>query len=105
VPILLVSTCGDDKQDAVDLNLLALRGVRRNLESGEGERIDDASPAPMVGSEPAASARVDDLRDLIAALDRRQPRHDREGEAAIARDAAALREKALARIAALVKPL
>ena len=105
VPVLLVRTRGDDKQDAVDLNVLALRGLRRNLESGEGERLDDDSPAPMVASGPTSSAQIDDLRDLITALDRRQPRLDREGEADIARDAAALREEALARIAALAKPL
>ena len=41
------------------------------------------------------------LRELIAALDRRVPHVERSGEAAIARDAAALRDKALKRIAAL----
>ena len=41
------------------------------------------------------------LRELIAALDRRVPHVERSGEAAIARDAAALRDKALKRIAVL----
>ena len=41
------------------------------------------------------------LRELIAALDRRVPHVERSGEAAIARDAAALREKAVKRIAVL----
>ena len=41
------------------------------------------------------------LRELITALDRRVPHFERSGEAAIARDAAALREKAVKRIAAL----
>ena len=41
------------------------------------------------------------LRELIAALDRRVPRVERVGEVSIARDAAALREKALQRIAIL----
>jgi hypothetical protein len=41
------------------------------------------------------------LRELIAAIDRRVPDIERVGEIAIARDAAALREKALARIAEL----
>jgi hypothetical protein len=41
------------------------------------------------------------LRELVAALDRRVPHVERAGEAAIARDAANLREKALTRIAAL----
>jgi hypothetical protein len=102
---LLVGTRGDDEQDAVDVHVLALRGVRRNLESGKSERIDDASPAPMVVAGPSSTAQIEDLRDLIAALDRRVPRLEREGEADIARDAAALREEALARIAALAHPL
>jgi hypothetical protein len=38
---------------------------------------------------------------LIVALDRRVPHVERSGEAAIARDAAALKEKALKRIAVL----
>jgi hypothetical protein len=41
------------------------------------------------------------LRELIAAIDCRVPYIERAGEIAIARDAAALREKALARIAEL----
>ena len=44
---------------------------------------------------------VRELRDLIAALDRRAPQVGRAGEASIARDAAALRVKALKRIAEL----
>jgi hypothetical protein len=39
------------------------------------------------------------LGELIMALDRRAPHVDRPGEAAIARDAAALREEAVARLA------
>jgi hypothetical protein len=38
------------------------------------------------------------LRELVAALDRRVPRVDRAGEAAIASDAAALRARAMERI-------
>jgi hypothetical protein len=41
------------------------------------------------------------LRELIAALDKRQPHIERVGETAIARDAAALRKKALERLAEL----
>jgi hypothetical protein len=41
------------------------------------------------------------LRELIAALDRRVPHVERAGELAIARDSAALRKKALQRIAVL----
>ena len=42
-----------------------------------------------------------ELEELIAALDRRVPRVEEVGEAAIARDAAALREKAINRLAEL----
>ena len=42
-----------------------------------------------------------ELRELIAALDRRVARVEQAGEAAIARDAAALREKAVKRLAEL----
>jgi hypothetical protein len=47
------------------------------------------------------SARITVLHELIAALDRRIPQMKRAGEAAIARDAAALRMRALERIAEL----
>lgn len=42
---------------------------------------------------------VRELRELIEAIDRRVPQLARVGEAAIMRDAAALRERALQRIA------
>jgi hypothetical protein len=48
-----------------------------------------------------ASPHVRALHELIAALDRRSPQVQRAGEAAIARDAAALRKKALKRLAEL----
>jgi len=41
------------------------------------------------------------LRELIEALDARMPHLEREGEVQIANDAAALRSKAIARIARL----
>ena len=44
---------------------------------------------------------VNDLRELIAALDRRVPRVEREGERAIARDAQRLKRAALKRISEL----
>lgn len=49
----------------------------------------------------SASELTRDLEELIAAIDRRVPRLDRAGEAAIARDAAALRAKAVERLAEL----
>lgn len=47
----------------------------------------------------SASELLRELEELIAALDRRVPRIELAGEAVIARDAAALRERAQARIA------
>lgn len=44
---------------------------------------------------------VHDLRELIAALDRRVPRLERDGERDIVQDAQALRRAALRRIAEL----
>jgi hypothetical protein len=44
-----------------------------------------------------------ELEELIAAIDRRVPRLDRAGEAAIARDAAALRAKAVERLTELAR--
>ena len=44
---------------------------------------------------------VHDLREFIAALDRRVPRLEREGERDIARDAKALKRAALKRISEL----
>jgi hypothetical protein len=43
------------------------------------------------------------LEELIAALDRRVPRVEQAGEAGIARDAAALRAKAVKRLMELVR--
>ena len=42
-----------------------------------------------------------ELEELVEALDRRVPRVEHAGETAIARDAAALRAKAVARLAEL----
>ena len=44
---------------------------------------------------------IDDLLELISALDRRVPRLEATGELDIASDAAKLRDKALQRIAGL----
>jgi hypothetical protein len=43
------------------------------------------------------------LEELIAALDRRVPRVEQAGESGIARDAAALRAKAVKRLTELVR--
>lgn len=66
------------------------------------ERFAIAKPPP--GRAPMAvrrTAAVTDLQELIAALDRRIPQGARLGETAIANDAAALRARALKRIAEL----
>jgi hypothetical protein len=44
---------------------------------------------------------VEELRELVEALDRRVPRLERAGETAIAGDAARLRDEAIKRLAAL----
>ena len=53
------------------------------------------------GREPTRAEVIEHLRELIVALDRRVPRLERTGEVDIARDAAALRQDALERIADL----
>ncbi len=53
----------------------------------------------------SAQSLVDDLRELVAALDRRVPRLEREGERDIARDAQGLRRAAVARIAELERSI
>jgi hypothetical protein len=52
-----------------------------------------------VTSEPVSGRTVlEDLHELVAALDRRVPHLERKGERDIARDAAALRAEAMNRI-------
>ncbi len=48
---------------------------------------------------------INDLLELVAALDHRVPRLEREGERDISRDAQALRRAALTRIAELERSL
>jgi len=55
----------------------------------------------MSAPDRSAHSAVATLRELIAALDRRVPRLERASEPHIARDAAALRDLALERIAEL----
>jgi hypothetical protein len=78
-------------------HLLAVWPLRRNLErlstGGRAER----RPSMAVN----AGELTRELEELIAALDRRVPRVAQAGEAAIARDAAALRAKAVNRLAEL----
>jgi hypothetical protein len=66
---------------------------------GKGQTLANEAEEPDLPGEGI----VDLLRELITALDRRVPRLERTSEDDIARDAAALREKALKRIAKLEK--
>lgn len=76
---------------------MALHGLRRGLEHVATQ------VAAAVGARMALKRNrlIPELRELIAALDRRVPQVERAGEVSIARDAAALRDKALERIAQL----
>jgi hypothetical protein len=87
----------DVGQEPESEQLLALRTMRRSLERFTSYRQKH-------GGEPMALARPDlihELEELIEALDRRVPRVEQAGEASIAGDAAALREKAVRRLAEL----
>ena len=57
--------------------------------------------SPSVAMKTGDLAR--ELEELIAALDRRVPRVEQAGEVSIAREAAALRAKAVKRLAELVE--
>jgi hypothetical protein len=59
------------------------------------------TPSEQHSLDQARERLIEDLRELVAALDRRVPHLTRTGETAIARDAAALRREALKRIAEL----
>ena len=82
------------RQEPGRQRLLALRALRRSV-----ERVTPRGAA--VRAVVVALAKRDlirELQELIAALDRRVPRVEQAGEAAIAREAAALREKAVRRL-------
>jgi hypothetical protein len=77
--------------------VLAVQRVRRDLERiAEGGRIEGQPPMAV-----SACELTRDLEELIAALDRRVRRVEQAGEADIARDAAALRAKAVTRLTEL----
>jgi hypothetical protein len=87
----------DDREESGRQRLLAVCRVRRGMEHVPARRLAQRR-------QPVAMSQADlvrELRELIAALDRRLPRVEQAGEASIARDAAALREKAVARLAEL----
>jgi len=81
-------------QDSRRRKLLALQRLRRSMEC-----------VPFAGGwtwrRPMAMKRsrlVRELLELVAALDRRMPQAQRAGEVSIARDAAALKARAMKRI-------
>lgn len=84
--------------------LLALSGLRRDLEPCPPDGSRPGTVAAMNDREPGTRAEmsrartVRELHELIAALDRRVPQVQRVGEIAIARAAAELRAEALRRI-------
>ena len=74
--------------------LLAVHELRGGLEC----LACAAGPPQSAALAVTAGHAVRELLELIAALDRRAPQVQRAGEAAIARDAAALKAQALRRI-------
>ncbi len=91
----------DDGEDAGCEQLLALHRMRRDLERLAPRRRPD-------GGIDVALSRLDlvrELTELIEALDRRLPNVEQAGEIAIARDAAALRQRAVERLDELSRPL
>ena len=71
-----------------------VHGLNRPDAESEIKRMSDPQPNDR-------SKQIRHLRELIAALERRLPRIERVGEATIARDAEALKNKALKRLAEL----
>jgi hypothetical protein len=84
----------DDREESRRRQLLAVHAVRRRVECVAHAR-GQVRPTTMAVTRTVV---VRELLELIAALDRRLPQVQRAGEEAIARDAAALRSRALKRI-------
>jgi hypothetical protein len=80
--------------EALGGELLAVHRLRRHLERVAYGR---GSPAGAAMAMTAANV-LRELRELVAALDRRVPQVQRAGEIEIARDAATLRARAVKRI-------
>ena len=74
--------------------------ARRSI-IGTAERTETTTRMPNTPRRDAMKPQIDHLRELIDALDRRVPMIERAGEEGIARDAAALKQKALSRLAEL----
>ena len=101
MPVLPLTAGGDDGE-AGRRRLLAVSHLWADLESVEDAGVTRAALlTPDIMSTRPNETLIEDLRELVAALDRRVPRLEREGERAIARDAARLKNEALRRIADL----
>jgi hypothetical protein len=87
----------DNRKASRRWQLLAVHELRRTV-----ERFAVTDEAAWGARMALTSNRlVYELVELVAALDRRVPHVEREGETSIARDAAALKARALKRIAEL----
>jgi hypothetical protein len=94
VPELRIDGNGHHGCGALRRQLLALHVLRRCV-----ERVAKASESSRRASVAMTTPEVvRELRELIAALDRRMPQIERFGEESIAREADALRLRALKRI-------
>jgi hypothetical protein len=80
-------------------HVLAVWWLRRDLERLSTGRQREPSPHVAVNRFDLTR----ELEELIAALDRRVPRVEQAGETTIARDAAALRAKAVDRLGELAR--
>jgi hypothetical protein len=87
----------NDRQDSRRRQLLEVHELRRSLE--RDAVADEAVRGARM--ELTRTRLVGELIELIAALDRRVPHLERANETSIARDAAALKARALKRIAEL----
>jgi len=88
---------GDDHDESRSRRLLAMHEVRRRVERvAVADRSVRSAPETMTAI--TRGELIQELRELIAALDRRVPHVERAGEVSIARDAAALKARALKRI-------
>lgn len=92
--ILPVDPDLDDGTKARRTRVLAVRRVWRGLECLTASRIENKRTRMAVSAAELAR----DLEELIAALDRRLPGVAQAGETGIARDAAALRARAVKRL-------
>jgi hypothetical protein len=101
LPVLPLAAGDHHEQGRRRRLVLALWRLRTDLES----LAAGAAAARLVAVTPRSATLVEDLRELIAALDRRVPHLEREGERAIAHDAAELRAAAMKRLTEIERAL